>query len=238
MARMQVRRSALHTCCGQELKHHPNLDKCPNTYLWPTFIKICKAKSVQDFKPDPYVVTILNCAMWSFYGMPFISKSNTLVLTINGFGFFIEIIYTSIFFVYSNGSKRKKILLALLAEVVFLVLVVFIVMYFVTNLKERRFIVGVICIIFNILMYFSPLTVMRQVIRSKSVKYMPFLLSLANFANGLIWTTYALLRWDPFVVIPNGLGALSGLAQLILYAVYYRTTKWDDDAPPSSVNNV
>ncbi|RHN63524.1 putative SWEET sugar transporter [Medicago truncatula] len=204
----------------------------------PTFIKICKAKSVQDFKPDPYVVTILNCAMWSFYGMPFISKSNTLVLTINGFGFFIEIIYTSIFFVYSNGSKRKKILLALLAEVVFLVLVVFIVMYFVTNLKERRFIVGVICIIFNILMYFSPLTVMRQVIRSKSVKYMPFLLSLANFANGLIWTTYALLRWDPFVVIPNGLGALSGLAQLILYAVYYRTTKWDDDAPPSSVNNV
>jgi len=28
MARMQVHQSTLHTCCGQELKHHPN------TYLW------------------------------------------------------------------------------------------------------------------------------------------------------------------------------------------------------------
>ncbi|CAL5198271.1 unnamed protein product [Lathyrus oleraceus] len=203
----------------------------------PTFIKIWKAKSVQDFKPDPYVVTILNCAVWSFYGMPFISESNTLVVTINGFGFFLEIVYTSIFFLYSNGSKRKKILMAILAEIVFLVLVIFIVMYFIENQKERRLVVGFICIIFNILMYFSPLTVMRQVIRTKSVKYMPFLLSLANFLNGVIWTTYALLKWDPFIVVPNGLGALSGLAQLILYGVYYRTTKWDEDAP-SNINMV
>lgn len=72
----------------------------------PTFIKIWKAKSVQDFKPDPYVITILNCAMWSFYGMPFVSKNNILVLTINGIGFFIEILYTLIFLVYSTWSKR------------------------------------------------------------------------------------------------------------------------------------
>ncbi|GAU19651.1 hypothetical protein TSUD_185670 [Trifolium subterraneum] len=62
---------------------------------------------------------------------------------------------------------------------------------------------------------------------------MPFLLSLANFLNGAVWLTYALLKWDPFIVIPNGLGTISGLIQLILYAVYYRTTRWDDDAPPS-----
>ncbi|CAK8563053.1 unnamed protein product [Lathyrus sativus] len=203
----------------------------------PTFIKIWKAKSVQDFKPDPYVVTILNCAMWTFYGMPFITESNTLVITINGFGFFLEIVYTSIFFAYSNGSKRKKILLALLVEVIFLAVVIVIVMHFINNQKDRRLVVGFICIIFNILMYFSPLTVMRQVIRTKSVKYMPFLLSLANFLNGGVWTTYALLKWDPFIAVPNGLGALSGLAQLILYGVYYRTTKWDEDAP-SNINMV
>ena len=74
----------------------------------PTFIKIWKAKSVQDFKPDPYVVTILNCAMWSFYGMPFVSKNNILVLTINGFGFFLEIFYTGIFFAFSTWSKRVR----------------------------------------------------------------------------------------------------------------------------------
>ncbi|XP_057420722.1 bidirectional sugar transporter SWEET5 [Lotus japonicus] len=197
----------------------------------PTFIKIWKAKSVQDFKPDPYVITILNCAMWSFYGMPFVSKNNILVLTINGIGFFIEILYTLIFLVYSTWSKRRKILMFLLGEVIFLVIVVFCTMYLVHSLKQRKLIVGIICIVFNILMYFSPLTVMRQVIRTKSVKYMPFLLSLTNFVNGVVWTTYACLKWDPNVAIPNGLGALSGLAQLILYAVYYRTTNWDEGTP-------
>jgi len=41
----------------------------------------------------------------------------------------------------------------------------------------------------------------RQVIRTKSVKYMPFLLSFTNFANGIVWTAYALLKWDPFIVV-------------------------------------
>ncbi|TKY55189.1 Bidirectional sugar transporter SWEET5 [Spatholobus suberectus] len=110
--------------------------------------------------------------------------------------------------------------------------VVIVIMTFVHSAKHRKVIVGPICIVFNILMYVSPLTVMRQVIRTKSVKYMPFLLSLANFVNGVVWTTYALLKWDPFVAVPNGLGTLSGLVQLILYAVYYRKTKWHEDAPP------
>ncbi|XP_004508856.1 bidirectional sugar transporter SWEET5 [Cicer arietinum] len=199
----------------------------------PTFIKIWKAKSVQDFKPDPYVVTVLNCAMWAFYGLPFVTENNTLVITINSFGLVIEIIYTLVFFVFSDWSKRKKILLIILVELVFLVLVIFLVMYLVSAHKDRRLIVGCICVIFNVLMYFAPLTVMRQVIRTKSVKYMPFLLSVANFLNGVVWTIYALLKWDPFIVIPNGLGTLSGLLQLILYGIYYRTTRWDDDASPS-----
>lgn len=29
--------------------------------------------------------------------------------------------------------------------------------------------------------------------------------------------------------IPNGLGSLSGLVQLILFAAFYRTTNWDED---------
>ncbi|KAL5183281.1 Bidirectional sugar transporter SWEET5 [Glycine soja] len=195
----------------------------------PTFISIWKSKSVQNFKPDPYIATILNCAMWSFYGMPFVTEDNTLVVTINGFGFFLEMFYTLIFFIYSTWSKRRKILLIFLGEIVFLALVVILLMTFLHSAKQRKVIVGPICIVFNILMYFAPLTVMRRVIQTKSVKYMPFLLSFANFANGIIWTTYALLKWDPFIVIPNSIGAVSGLTQLVLYAMYYKTTNWDEE---------
>ncbi|THG14098.1 hypothetical protein TEA_009356 [Camellia sinensis var. sinensis] len=173
----------------------------------PTLFKICKSKSVQEFKPYPYVATVLNCAMWIFYGLPVVHPDSILV---------------------------KKILIALLVEVIFMAIVVFITMTFLHTTKARSTLVGLLCIVFNIIMYTSPLTVMRSVIKTKSVKFMPFYLSLANFCNGLVWLIYALLKFDPYITIPNGLGALSGAIQLILYATYYKTTNWDDDGPLES----
>ncbi|KAE8695632.1 Bidirectional sugar transporter SWEET6b [Hibiscus syriacus] len=58
---------------------------------------------------------------------------------------------------------------------------------------------------------------------------MPFYLSLANFLNGVIWVTYALFRLDLYILIANGLGALSGAIQLILYACYFKSTPEDGD---------
>ncbi|KAL3500353.1 hypothetical protein ACH5RR_039446 [Cinchona calisaya] len=166
--------------------------------------------------------------MWVFYGLPFIKSDSILVSTINGVGFVIEFFYVLTFILYSDGSKRRKIWLALFLEaLLFTILVV--VTLLVLHGKKRSMPVGILCLIFNICMYFSPLTVMSRVIKTKSVKYMPFYLSLANFANGSIWFIYAFLKFDPFVLIPNGLGAVSGLLQLALYAYYYRQTNWDDD---------
>ncbi|KAF5933302.1 hypothetical protein HYC85_029473 [Camellia sinensis] len=172
--------------------------------------------------------------MWIFYGLPVVHPDSILVVTINGVGLLIEIVYVLIFLTYSNWPKRKKILIALLVEVIFMAIVVFITMTFLHTTKARSTLVGLLCIVFNIIMYTSPLTVMRSVIKTKSVKFMPFYLSLANFCNGLVWLIYALLKFDPYITIPNGLGALSGAIQLILYATYYKTTNWDDDGPLES----
>ncbi|XWS37466.1 hypothetical protein CRYUN_Cryun19dG0045400 [Craigia yunnanensis] len=195
----------------------------------PTFVKIWKAKSVQEFKPDPYVATVLNCMMWVFYGLPIVHPDSLLIITINGIGLFIELIYVTIFLIFSQGKKRRKILIYLLIEVIFMAIVIFITLFFLHTTERRSMFIGIMAVIFNIGMYASPLTVMRMVIQTKSVKYMPFSLSLFNFLNGVIWVIYAILIFDPYVLIPNGLGSLSGLVQLILYATYYRTTRWDDD---------
>ncbi|XP_028778313.1 bidirectional sugar transporter SWEET5-like [Neltuma alba] len=204
----------------------------------PTFMRIYKAKSVQEFKPDIYLATIVNCLMWVFYGSPLVTQNNILVLTTNAIGFAIEVFYILIFFVYAPWSKRRRILFILLIEAVYCVVLVFCILHFVPTLNQRKLIIGVICIVFNILMYFSPLTIMRLVIKTKSVRYMPFLISLANFANGLIWVIYALFKFDINLVLPNGLGALSGLAQLILYGIYYRTTDWGDENSQIAMSNV
>ncbi|KAL9239594.1 hypothetical protein vseg_013903 [Gypsophila vaccaria] len=194
----------------------------------PTFIRIIKKKSVEQFKPDPYIATILNCAMWVLYGLPFVHLDNILVATINGIGLGIEIIYISIFFFYSNWGKRKRITIALVVEVVFFLVVLLVTIKALHTIKIRTIFVGALCVAFNIIMYFSPLTVMKMVIETKSVKYMPFGLSLTNFLNGACWTAYACIKFDPWMVIPNGLGTLSGVIQLVLYAVYYKSTDWSD----------
>ncbi|KAB1201858.1 Bidirectional sugar transporter SWEET5 [Morella rubra] len=166
--------------------------------------------------------------MWCFYGLPFVHPDSLLVITINGSGLIIEIIYVTFFFIYSSSSNRRKIIIALVTEIIFFAMVVLITLKIFHTTKDRSMTVGILCVCFNIVMYASPLTVMRMVIKTKSVKYMPFFLSLANLCNGLVWVVYSLLKFDLYILIPNALGAFSGLLQLILYASYYRTTEWDN----------
>jgi len=65
----------------------------------------------------------------------------------------------------------------------------------------------------------------KMVIQTKSVEYMPLFLSLASLVNGICWTAYALIRFDLYITIPNGLGVLFAVAQLVLYAMYYKNTQ-------------
>ena len=66
---------------------------------------------------------------------------------------------------------QRKILLIFLGEIVFLALVVILLMTFLHSAKQRKVIVGPICIVFNILMYFAPLTVMVRVRPLVSIIY-------------------------------------------------------------------
>ncbi|KAK6920727.1 SWEET sugar transporter [Dillenia turbinata] len=177
---------------------------------------------------DPYLATLLNCMMWVLFGLPFVHPNSMLVITINGTGLVIEAAYLIIFFTYAPSKKRKNLILVLLIELIFMAIVAFITLKFFHTHESRSMIVGILCCIFNVIMYASPLTVMSQVIRTRSVKYMPFLLTLANFANALVWSIYALLPVDPYILFPNGSGFLLAVAQLILYATYYKSTPKED----------
>ncbi|XP_007031435.2 PREDICTED: bidirectional sugar transporter SWEET7b [Theobroma cacao] len=207
----------------------------------PTFYRIHKKKAVEEFQPYPYLCTVLNCVFWMFYGLPIVRKDNILVLTINTIGLVIELIYLTIFVIYANDRKKRVLVgLFLLGEAVLTVIVVVIAML-AFEFKNRDIFVGVICDVFNIIMYASPLAVWRKVIKTKSVEYMPFWLSVASLANGCCWTLYALIQLDVFILISNGLGAVFGLMQLILYSYYYflgkRDTKEDGKQSELQLSN-
>ncbi|KAH9719066.1 Bidirectional sugar transporter SWEET7 [Citrus sinensis] len=181
----------------------------------PTFVEIVKKGTVEQYSAAPYLATLLNCMVWVLYGLPMVHPHSILVITINGSGTAIEVVYIILI----------KVMLVVLVEVIFVALVALLVLTLLHSTKQRSMAVGIICILFNIMMYASPLSVMKLVITTKSVEYMPFFLSLMSLANGIAWTTYAFLPFDQFIAIPNGLGTLLGVAQVILYACYYKSTK-------------
>ncbi|KAL8141564.1 hypothetical protein V2J09_014596 [Rumex salicifolius] len=192
----------------------------------PTFIQIYKKGTVGQYSPIPYLATFINCMLWVLYGLPMVKPNSTLVVTINGFGVLIEIVYLSLFLVYSKDKRQKlKVGSIAVAEVAVVAVLASLVLSLAHTTHLRTQVVGMLAIVSNIMMYAAPLSVMKLVITTKSVEYMPFFLSLASFANGIAWTVYAIRPFDPYIAAPNGLGSLFGLAQLILYAAFYKSTK-------------
>lgn len=146
------------------------------------------------------------------------------------------------------------VVLGLLAEAIFATGVSVITMEVFHTTKRRTTFVGIICVIFGIILYGSPLSIMvrncispsngffklysqyyfskpfhpldyksstlysyscnhfisvcfvilsqqKKVIQTKSVEYMPFWICMAGFANGIVWAIYALLPFDPYVLV-------------------------------------
>lgn len=98
--------------------------------------------------------------VWVLYGLPIVHPNSTLVWTINGTGVAIETVYLLLFLIYSDKKRRFKVLQIVLAEVVSIALLATLVLTLVHTTKKRTAIVGIVAIVFNTMMYASPLSVM------------------------------------------------------------------------------
>lgn len=184
-----------------------------------TFRRIMKGGSTEEFSGVPYNMTLLNCLLSAWYGMPFVTSNNMLIWTINGTGSVLEAIYVLVFLIYAPKKVRAK-MLGLLTLVASLFGAVVVTSLLALHGETRKIFCGFLAAIFSVCMYGSPLAVMRLVIRTKSVEYMPFFLSLFSFLCGTSWFIYGLLGRDPFIAVPNGCGSALGALQLILYTIY------------------
>jgi solute carrier family 50 protein (sugar transporter) len=183
-----------------------------------TFWRIVKNKSTEDFKSLPYICTLLSTSLWTYYGL--IKPGGLLIFTVNGVGAALETVYVILFIIYApKKSKIKTVSLVLLVDIVFFV-VVFLVSFLLLNQHTRITVIGVLCVCLTLSMYGSPLVVTRTVIVTKSVEFLPFLLSFFLFLNGGVWTVWAVFNGDVFVGIPNGIGFGLGAAQLLLFVIY------------------
>ncbi|KAG6517102.1 hypothetical protein ZIOFF_020482 [Zingiber officinale] len=169
----------------------------------PTFYRVCRKKSTEGFSCLPYVVALFAATLWIFYAL--LKPNAYLLITINTVGCIIETAYLLLFFAYA--SKAMKV-------------------YFeagsvcepgrvrsdpgADSVSDARLPASA-----------SPrLDLHRLVIRTKSVEFMPFWLSFFLTISAVVWFGYGLLIKDFYVALPNVLGFIFGILQMVLYIAY------------------
>uniref|UniRef100_A0A0E0KDN9 Bidirectional sugar transporter SWEET n=1 Tax=Oryza punctata TaxID=4537 RepID=A0A0E0KDN9_ORYPU len=170
----------------------------------PTFYRVYKKKSTESFQSVPYAVALLSAMLWLYYAL---LTSDLLLLSINSIGCLM-------FTVKLVCSMNLALFGAMVA-----------VLQLCVKGDRRVTLAGGIGASFALAVFVAPLTIIRQVIRTKSVEFMPFWLSFFLTLSAVVWFFYGLLMKDFFVATPNVLGLLFGLAQMVLYVVYKNPKK-------------
>ncbi|XP_042059327.1 bidirectional sugar transporter SWEET14-like [Salvia splendens] len=184
----------------------------------PTFHRIVKKKSTEGFECVPYVVALLSSMLWIYYAT--LKSNETLLITINSIGCFIETIYISMYIIYASKQARlRAIKLSLVLDIIGFGSILLFTLFFLEG-PQRVEVLGWISVTLSASVYIAPLTIMKQVIRTKSVEFMPISLSLALLLNAVMWFFYGLLLKDIYIAVPNTVGFIFGLLQIILYGIY------------------
>nr|XP_043614096.1 bidirectional sugar transporter N3-like [Erigeron canadensis] len=189
----------------------------------PTFIQIHKKKSTMGFRSLPYVVALFSSLLWLYYSI--IKEGNTfLLITINALGSFIEFIYVIIFIVYATPSGKRHTY-KILGGTMALCLMISLGSFFFLDGSRRAFVVGWFCVAVSISVFAAPLTIVVQVVKTKSIEFMPITLSCFLTLSAMMWFAYGMVTRDLCVTVPNVLGFFLGLFQMGLYGYYKRKSK-------------
>ncbi|CAN1283363.1 Bidirectional sugar transporter SWEET2a, partial [Linum perenne] len=172
----------------------------------PTFRRIIRNQSTEQFSGLPYIYSLLNCLICLWYGMPFISPNIILVATVNSIGAVFQFVYIAIFIAYAEKTKKLKMSVLLGSVFVIFAAIAFVSLRFMD----------------------SHLRQLNLVIKTRSVEYMPLFLSIATFLMSVSFLAYGLLKGDTFIAMPNGIGAILGIVQLGLY--YHYSSQFDENS--------
>ncbi|KAL1347205.1 bidirectional sugar transporter SWEET12 [Arachis hypogaea] len=196
----------------------------------PTFYRVCKKKSTEGFQSIPYVAALFSAMLWIFYA--YVKTGETLLITINAFGCVIETIYLAIFITYCP----KKVRMSTLRMILLLNFGGFCTIVLLTHIlakgANRPKLLGWICVVFATSVFAAPLSIIRTVIRTKSVEFLPFPLSLLLFISAIMWLLYGIFLKDIYVTLPNVVGLTFGTVQMVLYAMYRNKKPVQDEKLP------
>ncbi|KAL9240520.1 hypothetical protein vseg_014728 [Gypsophila vaccaria] len=190
-----------------------------------TFSTIIKKRSTQEFSCVPYIVALLNCLIYTWYGLPVVSRGweNFSLITINSLGILLESSFIIVYLWFASTRGKVKVAAMTVPIVAGFGITALISAFLFHDHHQRKVFVGSIGLVASVAMYGSPLVAVKQVMETKSVKYMPFYLSFFSFLSSSTWMVYGILSHDLFLTSPSLVGCPLSIFQLALYCKYRDT---------------
>ena len=182
------------------------------------FVKVIKGE--MTWKQSPGVLLLcsfLNCILWSDYGL---ITNQFLLYLANGLGGTITLIYITIFLIH---VADRKVLLSLFYN--FFLICCIVEIYFVFYYLVPFKVTGIIANIFNVLMYAAPGEKIYQICKGASYQLIPIWSTIGGTACSTSWMCYGFYQKDIYVVIPNALGVLASIVQIVIFVIYRRKQK-------------
>ena len=134
----------------------------------------------------------------------------------NGIGSALTLIFITIFLAYF--SKQKIYLTAIF--LLCLIIVMGVISYLCYYIIYYKY-VGYGANGFNVCMYAATGEKIYRVFKSKNYNLMPIFSLIGGFISASCWIIYGSLIYDINVLIPNGLGVLFAIIQLVVYFYFY-----------------
>lgn len=174
--------------------------------------------SSEDFSVFPFLCLTVNCLFWVTYGMLI---DDFVILMLNAVGIVLSLFYHWLIFNMMEGrvSYLYKFATCIAIYVSGMIFVLFAV--------DREYMVsflGSICALAAITMIGSPLANIKAVLEKRNADSIPLLLAVAATLNSLNWMVYGLVLRDANIYLPNSIGALLGIIQLLLKYLYKSNT--------------
>ena len=178
------------------------------------FIKLVNEQlKVNDVPGILLICSFMNCILWADYGL---LLDTFQIYLANGIGGAITLIWITIYLIYfGNQSMKCAIFLILLLMV--LVGGISYTFYFIIEAK----ITGLTAMIFNVLMYAAPFEKITKVFKTRNHNLIPIFSTIGGFFCSLCWLMFGIYKSDRNLMIPNALGLLCAIIQVIVYLVFY-----------------